>query len=105
MNFFGFGHLLIHLRIFNHVWFAVFQYNQTYGFLCVSFADNFCCNVDILWSCEADENRVSDLDEAIVDAVSMDMLDATSAHIRPRSRHYERLIYAAICIRSNGDLT
>src|SRR6266516_1138187 len=105
MNFFGFGHLLIHLRIFNHVWFAVFQYDQTYGFLRVSFADNFCCNVDILCSCAADENRVSNLDEAIVDAVGMDMLDATLEYIRPRYGHYECLIYATISIGSNGDLS
>jgi len=60
---------------------SVLQQNQSCRFGCVAFANDFCCNVNVLSGGKANECRICNLDKSVVHAISMDMGDATFLHV------------------------
>ena len=74
---FSFGGLSINFRVLHNVGFAVLENNETDGFGSVALAYYLGCEVNVLRGGEADECRVSDLDEGVVDTVGVDMIDVS----------------------------
>ncbi len=72
---------VVDFGVFYDIWFPVLLYDQTYRFLRVPLPNHFCCNVNIFSSSKANKDRIGDLDQAIIDTVGVDMLDASFSSV------------------------
>ncbi|KAI6761286.1 hypothetical protein HG531_001839 [Fusarium graminearum] len=98
------GSGLVDLGVLNDIGLAVLGENQTDGLGSVALAHDLGSNVDIKGGREANEDRVGDLDEAVVNAVGVDVLDATLSHVVNNTRKNKSIVETAVSIRSNSNL-
>lgn len=95
---------LVNLGVLDNVGLAVLGENQADGLGGIALADDLGSNVDVERSGEADEDGVGDLDKAVVDAVGVDMLDSTLAHVIKNTRDDESLVDTTVSVGGDGDL-
>ena len=100
----GFGGRLVDLGVLDHVGLAVALQDKAHGLGGVALAHHLGRDVDLLGGREADEDRVGDLDEAVVDAVVVDVLDTSRTHVFPHARRHQRLVDAPVAVGSDRDL-
>ena len=78
---YGLGSVIVDFGVLDHAGLVVLQEDEADGFLGVALADHFGGDGDVLRGGEAEEGGVRDFDEAVVDAVGVDVLDAALAHV------------------------
>lgn len=100
----GLSSLLVNLRVLNDIRLAVLLQNQTNRLSGIAFPHHLSGNVDVLRGSETNEDRVCNLDQAVVNTVCVDVLDATVTHVLPHSRGDEGLVDTAISIWCDGSL-
>ena len=100
----GLGGLLVNLGVFNNVGLAVLGEDQTDGLGSIALADNLGGDVDLLVGGEADEGWVGDLDEAVVYAVGVDVLDTSLAHVINDTREDEGVVDTTVAVGGHGNL-
>lgn len=101
---FCFCHLLVHLGVFNDIWFSIFGDDKTDRFLSFSLSYHFGGDVDTFICRETDEDWVCNFDQAIVDTVGVDVFDAALSHIVSDFGEDQCLINTTVTIRCDGDL-
>jgi hypothetical protein len=67
--------------ILDHAWHTVFKDDETDGFIWTALADDFGCDVEVLFRTAPDENWVRDADETVIYTVSVDMLNSSELEI------------------------
>jgi len=71
----------IDFRVLNHIRLAIPLEDETNRLLSIALSDDLGGDVDIFARGKADEGWISHFYQAIVDAVGMDMLDSSLAHV------------------------
>src|SRR5690606_31096725 len=92
---------LADLAVLNHVWLAVLTDNQSDALVGGTLAHNLRCEVGAVCYAEANECRVGNLDERVVHAVGMDVLNPTLAHVFQCSGENEGLVDASVAVWRN----
>ncbi|KAH6609319.1 hypothetical protein Trco_002665 [Trichoderma cornu-damae] len=98
------GSLLVDLGVLDNVGLAVLAENQADRLGGVALPHNLGGNVDVEGGREADEDGVGNLDQAVVDAVGVDVLDAALAHVVQDAGDDEGLVDAAVAVGGDGHL-
>lgn len=96
--------LLVNLGVLHNVRLAVLGEDQADRLGSITLSYDLGGNVDVEGCREADEDGVGDLDKAVVNAVSVDVLYTALAHVVQNARNDESLVDAAVAIRGDGNL-
>lgn len=100
----GLGGRLVNLRVLDHVGLAVLLHNQTYGLGSIALAHHLGGNVDVLGGGKSNKDGVGDLDETVVYAVGVDVLDAALAHVLAHARGDNGLVDTTVAVGSHSNL-
>ena len=91
------------LGVLDDIGLAILLDDEADGLVGSSLPDNFRSNVNVLGGGEADEYGIRDFDQAVVNAVGVDVLNASFAHVGARFGEHECLIDTAVTVRCDGD--
>jgi len=93
------------LTIFDDAWLSVLENDQADWFFGGALADDFSCYTEIVEEGIADEGRVSNADETIIDTVGVDMLDFTALEVVEYAACDKRQVQTSVSVGSNGNLS
>ena len=100
----GLGCLLVNLGILDNTRLAILLQDQAHGLGGIALPHHLRSNVDVLGGSKTNEDRVRNLDQTVVNAVGVNVLHSTAAHVLTHSRGNESLVDTTISIRRDGSL-
>lgn len=93
----------VNFGVLDYVGLAVLEDDEADRLGCVSFPDNLCGEVDVFRGGETEEDGVGNLDEGVVDAVSMHMGNITGLDVGEDGGGDEGLVNSAITVGGDGN--
>jgi hypothetical protein len=100
----GLRGFLVDLRVFHDIRLSILKKDKTNRLGGIALSHDLRSNIDILGGGKADEDGVSDLDQAVVNAVGVNVFDTAISHILADAGSKKSLVDTSISVRGDSDL-